>query len=745
MGNIVVVPLDVYKAVFKFLDSNFRGMELVILKQDNLKEANSPFIRITNTSNKKSVLLRKKDVIKYFKYIEKETYSKILVHIKEKHPFLKNQIIKNNTNNNKKKLQGGSFDIKEKYPFEITESSSNNYLLKNKNGHLFDGLIDKGALKYDSIAEAYYLLVLDKKKNKTKEKEYKMYISKKISSKIDALNDRGPNFIEISEKLRNSYPIIKKNMREFFITPDCFAASKNSFDNIDVLKERIAKWNNLYSKEIFTLKDFDLLCNGIVVSKNNFSKIYNSDCEDTLVDNISKMYKETINDLRYIGSKNLEKFFSDNFEKDAKYIDNQLNMLREMSSLDLTFISKNLRFFNEIYSKQGVFEKLFTIKNEIHYFEFETFRRYNYIKIKKGPLTIIYSEKDGNLKRDYSNSREINDILDDLRVVCLSGSIDKYKKLYVKLKSLISKIPGEILEHLISKYDLESTYLDKLKKDMKKDNFSMVGLKIVIRNGTMVYLNEDCVHFLSEEEINTLMTNKVNSAKSVLLNIYDKKVADKINTENKIREVLIAPQNYLIVSCIKNLDKKGITTYASVLSGKKHLSNDDEYFGKLKDYGYDFVLDKIKYLIDAGVLHTLQRSASFGVYESIELMETAKTVYGSVSNEDLNSTFDDEESNLTLSLSEYILKSNNFRSIKKYFKLRSINIEDVKFLIDTFSKDLAVSKKVVNNFPNILKDCEKLSLETIFFIRLQINLTKETVIKFFLNEILSQDKIKGEV
>lgn len=731
MGSSVKVTLGMYEAVFDLLNKYYKGVELVKPPNNKLSKT---FLRITNEASKASFIISKKDLDTYFKYIESDSLDKAISEIEKKLNFLTKQSKKVN---GKKKAVPVNKKIEDIEIKPISSGKSNKDVEK-----LFIGAFNKGSIVWEESAGAFAFVVSEKKGKKTKEN--RIILSKKISSKISALTDRGVDFMQVTSKLKSNYTLIKQCMTNFFITPDCFANTQESYDSKDKLKNKVLKWNSFYWEDIFVLNDFSLYCNGIMVDKNEFLKIYSSSSDDDFIATVSKVLPNTVEKLKYIGGESLENFFEDNYEKDLDSIDNCIKILRNISVKDIEFISKNKSFFNKVYSDNLLIDKLTMYKKQIDTLEVEIIKYYKYIELRKGPFVIVYSNPDGEFERDAAIFFEINGILDNLEIICNSGSIALYKKALSKVKNTVGSIPKMVLKDISDKYPVDNDYLGELQKFIKKDLTSLININVSIKNGLLVFVEDTNIYGLNDDEIDNLISTEVDRVKKFIYDMCEKKVLDKITREEEIKEILSIPYNNLIVSCVRDIEKKGITTYAGVLSGKKNLPNDDKYLGKLKKYGYQFILSKIQYLIDIDVLYLVRRTASFGSYWSVEVRNTVKNILASISSNNSIEEISYESEEFNLSLTDFIDKSNNLKDINKYFKLKSISVDDIEFLVKTFSNGGTINKKVILDVANILKDCEELSKETVFFIRLQVNLVKTPSLKSFLSEILIQEQLKSE-
>lgn len=731
MGSTVKVTLGMYQAVFDLLNKYYKGVELVKPANNKLSKT---FLRITNETSKASFILSKKDLETYFKYIESDSLDNAISEIEKKLNFLTKQSKKVN---GKKKAVPVNKKIEDIEIKPISSGKSNKDVEK-----LFIGAFNKGSIVWEESVGAFAFVVSEKKGKKTKEN--RIILSKKISNRISDLTDRGINFMQVVEKLKSSYALIKQHMPDFFITPDCFANSQESYDSKDKLKEKVSKWNSFYWENIFVLNDFSIYCNGVIVNKNEFLEIYKSENDDDFIKTVLRLFPNTIEKMKFIGGELLEDFFEDNYERDLEIIDRCINTLKKISVKDIEFIAKNKSFFDKVSSDNLIIDKLIMYKSQIDALEIEVLKYYKYIELRKGPFVIVYSNIDGELDRDAAIFSKAQLSLDYLELVCNSGSIALYKKVSSRIKNMVGDIPGLVIKDILDKYPIDKDFIGELQKFIKKDLVNLIHINICIEKGLLVFVEGSNIYGLNDDEIDNLISTEVDRVKKFIYDMCEKKVLDKITREEEIKEILSIPYNNLIVSCVRDIEKKGITTYAGVLSGKKNLPNDDKYLGKLNEYGYQFILSKIQYLIDMDVLYLVRRTASFGSYWSVEVRSTVKNILASISSNNSIEEISYESEEFNLSLTDFIDKSNNLKDINKYFKLKSISVDDIKFLVKTFSNGETINKKVILDVSNMLKDCEELSKETILFIRLQVNLVKTPSLKSFLSEIIIQEQLKSE-
>lgn len=747
MGKSINVTVDMYETVFSVLDENFKGVDLVLFES---KKANKSFIRVRNVTSKVSFLLKRKDINKWFKYIKENESIKVIPEFTDRFVFMKGQVKNDNNNDNSKSCKSNKkddLDFKknvECIDIKTIDSKSEVVLLDEHIKKCIDDLFTKGKLEWDAKKERYTFSYQPKKKaGKKKPKMVTILLRESLSSQLNSLNNMGPEFFKIIEVLKETYPAIHNSIKDFYVTPECFLDENREGLPIDELKKKIYLWNEMFTENVFTLNDFEVLYKGKPLKRSNFVKFIKAKDSKSLIDAIIGVYSHPVDNIKYLGSELLDSFYDENSKDDINRMKSYIDNLKNISLSNIRFIVNNYEFFYEDRFSQNILENIVEYKKEADSFKLSEIRYYKNIEIKFGPFTVLYTEKDGTVNKDCFYNHIIEGTIDYLIAISKSKIINRYNKIKKEIVGLKDDIYKNIINKIKFNFNLDNMQLEYISKYIDESLRVCLNLDVYIKDGTDIYINDLCVSDLLEDDMDALFNDIAKEIIDYLYALSEAYILSKKEEDKRLEDILNVYENCLVVSCIADLKKKGITTYANILSGKKTVVGDDKYFGKLKEEGYNFVLEKIESLIKDGVLSVLLRKASFGIYESIEVRESVKVILDRVNNVEKEEALTVEE-DIYCTLKEFIENTNNLKRIKSNLILKTIDVEDIKYLVEVFSDGVSISKSVISDIADIMKHCEELNQETIFFIKFKLNIVKKPSLKSFLSEILVQNDAKRE-
>lgn len=592
----------------------------------------------------------------------------------------------------------------------------------------------------NECGDAFEILVLKKEDEKDEYNSFTLPLDKNLYKKIRCINNKGIAFVSVFNEIKNKYSEELHDIDEIFITPECFSCTKDTFAYIDRLHEKIKSWNDLYEIEIFKIEDYSIWCKDKILTKNNFLSIYNESDDYDFVQKVSQIEPSTFFDLKYIGSENLDSFFEKEYPKDEKFINERLFLINNIPDIDLSFIKRKPEWFNGDYYNE--IDKLIEYK-EVYNNEIATVNKfYNKIQVKKGFFVIDYSEVDGKLVKTSNINDDIDNVLNKIKSISDSQCITLYRLIYKKIRTYIKDMNKYIMNKLCSKYDyLDIEFIDDIKLHIKIHLLKTVRTKLFIKNETELFCGDLNLSSLKEDVVFDILYKDLDKLKLIMLAIVEKRICNKLEKDNSKREIIYNSINTIIVSLVYNIKCLRLSSCSDILNGTAKLSNGYvlNYYGLLKDYGILFIQKRIEYLL-------LERILIIDSNEDGLIIKINSCLEYIIKNlPPIDDKFSIKEDMLYVTLTEYITKTNFFKEQKSHLILKSVSVNDIVNFSNSISENTVISETVIDNIPNIMQNCDVFDDNTVYFIRLQINLVDSESVKSFLENILYYNKVRQEV
>lgn len=580
----------------------------------------------------------------------------------------------------------------EKIAYDFETSLSNEDIIKR--GSIFFS----NPSKLEILEEKKILYIKGKKQNKH-------LFPKAVMTLIVSDNFYSPeNVLTIYESLRKTTPI-KNYMEDKVISEDVIVIPRINGNHLLVTKNKIREFeeaiNSVLGSKSFKIQNGKMIMSGANITRGKFAILYKEFREngvDGLLKSIIEEYPNFIKKMPFkCGNNNLEEVRID-FESKINELRERIIKIKTLSSEDKR---KAERYFKYV-DKSGNYKNTFSMLNEKDILsDFKESSYYYNIEFKNAYLKGKYSFYGDTFKFKWSNENN-NQIL----IEKISKILDKeYYLAYDDFRKSIShsveltindeymKCLSKFGEFMMSREEFANCIANITEVVVIKifDNQSKLNKK----NGTEDFINNFSFESFTEyKEKRFVIDEFIN--KKVLLDIFStakSKIGVESSHEQKLKDIMHSGQTKPIVRLIEEFDKKGITTYVSILSGDESCKykKDTPYFGVLKGAKKTEIINQIELLIEAGILEKVNRKASFGRYTSIEI------------NKELDKKKLDEILtgkaflNKQLTIYEYVSNIDKFKSLEFYGEERGIviveNTKELKFFVDSIKYNYEFYRK----------------------------------------------------
>lgn len=580
----------------------------------------------------------------------------------------------------------------EKIAYDFETSLSNEDIIKR--GSIFFS----NPSKLEILEEKKILYIKGKKQTKH-------LFPKAVMTLIVSDNFYSPeNVLTVYKSLKKT-TTIKNYLEDKVISDDVIVIPGVNENHVLVSKDKIREFesaiNGILGSKAFKIHDGKMLMCGANITKGKFAILYQEfriNGTDALSKSIIEEYPNLIKKIPFrCGSNNLEKARAD-FKSKIYELRKKIVKIKTLSSEDKRKVERYLIRID----RSGNFKNIFKMINEKDVLsDFNESAYYYNVKFKNTYLKGVYSFHGDAFKfewtRENNNQILIEKIIKDLdREYHLA-----YDDFIESVSSLVnSAMNDEYMkglnkfgEFIVSREEFTS-YVTGVKEEIIQKVFGNQA-KLNNKNGTENFINNFSFESFAEyKEKRFVIDEFIN--KKVLLDVFSttlSKVSIKSSHERKLRDVMYSAQTKSIVKLVKEFDKKGITTYVSILSGEESCKykKDAPYFGVLKGAKKTEITNQIELLIEAGILEKVNRKASFGRYTSIEI------------NKELDKKKLDEILtgkaflNKQLTIYEYVSNIDKFKSLEFYGEERGMviveNTKELKFFVDSIKYNYEFYRK----------------------------------------------------
>lgn len=403
-----------------------------------------------------------------------------------------------------------------------------------------------------------------------------------------------------------------------------FIDKVNSFFNINIIKISENKNRLMIKNKVCEVDDFNKLCG-----------IYNNDMTA-----MKKLIETNTHLKNYVVFKGT----NDDIKKARVLLKKSiLEFNTQLSTCKKIFNTKEKKYSLNKYNDNL---KCITYYNQINpFFQLKNLKEEDFIEFNYGTIVELSCNRfcfkyditncDGQLK----NTLGFISVAKDITKIIESDSIDIYETICNKLRKVseftLKKdykkfakdnemyIPP--LEEFKDKF--ERTLDSTIRKVFESDAFKINYLKI--KKGAIS---------ISKVEFSEIEKNIDEDIKGYGQMISIKTLEDinkKIEYARRVDFLIKKPEVKPILGIINELTKKGRSTYISLLLGKANAKYKDEtmYYGALSNLKQSTLDSIIDNLIRDKILTIVNRRASFGSYESIEITDYCKkNIYDKVMN-----------------------------------------------------------------------------------------------------------------